>query len=116
MPKMKEFRIATKHGPGQAVKYHPIVYTRMTGIYSLALHRVSGPRSAWKVSDPVSGYGMRTLTATWKGIPVSSDSLTVKQAREVALAELDALVDRLGFDRFDATIQAARNKTTNKED
>jgi hypothetical protein len=114
---MKQFRIATIHGPGQTIKYHPLIYTRMTGIYSLALHRVNGPRSPWKVSDPVSGYGMRTLTATWKGVPVSSECMTVKQAREAALAELDALVDRLGFERFDATIQAARReKTTNKED
>lgn len=116
MPRLKEFHIATAKGPGPAIKYHPLIYTRMTGIYSLALHRVAGPRSAWKVSDPVSGYGMRTLTATHKGVPVSSASLTLKQAREIALAELDAMVDRLGFDRFDATIQAAREKTTNKED
>lgn len=116
MPKMKEFRIATKNGPGPAIKYHPLVYTRMSSVYALALHRVAGPRSDWKVSDPVSGYGMCTLTATHKGVTVSSSSFTLKQARELALAELDALVDRIGFGRFDATIQAAREKTTNKED
>lgn len=115
MPRLKEFRIATAKGPGPAIKYHPLLYTRMTGIYSLALHRVSGPRSEWKVSDPVSGYGMCTLTATHKGLPVSSSDLTVKQARALALAELDALVDRIGFDRFDITIKAAHEKTTTKD-
>lgn len=102
------FTPATTNGPGKPIAYKPLIYTRMTGIYRLALHRAS-PRGPWRVSDPVSGFCIARITATYKGVPVSSECLNQKQAQACALAELDLLVDRIGFDRFDRTITTAQS-------
>ena len=110
---MKAFHYRLKNGErsADAIKYHAVIYTRGSSAYRLALHRVllastgkpdrTGP---WVISDPVSGALVLRVTATYKGMPVSSESLTVAQAREFAIADLDRLVDRVGLDRFESVM------------
>ena len=104
---MKKFQAATKNNDGPMVPYYPIVYLCGSTADNLALHREK--RGApWFVSDPVSGYKILTIDATYKGIPVSSGHLSIAQAHECAMLELDLLVSRIGQDRLDKALTRAR--------
>ncbi len=74
-------------------------------MHRLALHREIGSapeRSRrWVVSDPLSGCLICRVSATYKGMPVSSAGLTIAQARSLALIDLDSLVDRIGLAEFE---------------
>ena len=112
MPKKPTFILRQRDGETRFVSYTPIVYTRGHEAWRLALHRVNGPGSEWTVSDPVSGYRVCRVTTTYKGVPVSSKDLTQRQAQQCALVDLDALVDRVGLDRFSAVLNAAQTPET----
>ena len=98
------FKIALRDGSSIDQAYTPLIYTRMSSIYRFALYK-SG--RDWIVSEPVSGYRVCRVTAQFKGMPVASGHLTLKQAREFALIDIDAIVDRIGFDAFDDRISEA---------
>lgn len=95
------------------VKYDRLAYMRGDRTYLFALHRefadVNAPRAAreWIVSDPVSGYRLLRVNAHYKGMPISSRSLTLAEARQCALADIDALVDRVGLEKFEEVIDRA---------
>ena len=102
------YRLRDGSRSSDPIKYHALIYTRGSAMHSLALHRVllattgkpdrTGP---WVVSDPVSGCLIVRVTASYKGMPVSSESLTIAQARSFALIDLDSLVDRIGLAEFE---------------
>lgn len=100
------FKMALRDGSYMDQAYNPLIYTRMHSVYRFALYK-SGRE--WIVSEPVSGYRVCRVTAHFKGMPVASGHLTLKQAREYALADIDAIVDRIGFDAFDQRINEALN-------
>lgn len=112
MPKKPTFILRQRDGETRETPYTPIIYTRGHEAWRLALHRVTGPGSEWIVSDPVSGYRVCRVTATYKGMPVASGSLTQRQAQQCALVDLDALVDRVGLERFSAVLSAAQTPET----
>lgn len=91
------------------IKYERLLYTRGHRAHIFALHREHGKttRKEWIVSDPVSGYRLLRVNAHYKGMPISSADLTLAQARQCALADIDALVDRVGLDQFEAVIDRA---------
>jgi hypothetical protein len=111
MAKKLTFNMIRLGGETQEVRYHPIVFLRGTRAWRLALHRepVLAGKGDWIVSDPVSGFRVCRITASYKGVPVSSKDLTVTQARGAALADLDLTVDRIGLDRFAQVLDAAQN-------
>lgn len=111
MPKKLTFNLIRLGGETQAVQYYPIVFLRGTAVWRLALHRdpVLAGKGDWIVSDPVSGYRVCRVTASYRGVPVSSKDLTVTQARGAALADLDLTVDRVGLDRFTRVLYEAQN-------
>lgn len=90
-------------------KYDRLLYTRGHRAHIFALHREHSKtaRKEWIVSDPVSGYRLLRVKAHYKGMPISSADLTLKQARMLALADIDALVDRVGLDKFESVIDRA---------
>ena len=92
-----------------ATKYDRLLYTRGHRAHIFALHREHSKttRKEWIVSDPVSGYRLLRVNAHYKGMPISSADLTLAQARMCALADIDALVDRVGLDQFEAVIDRA---------
>ena len=104
MAKLKTFHMRVGGGRPKPTKYHGLIYTRMSDIFDLALHKTDRD---WVISEPVSGCRILRVSAFFKGCPVVSDCLTLKQAREAALIDLDALVDRVGFDKFKAVISDA---------
>lgn len=116
MPKKPTFILRQRDGETRFVSYTPIVYTRGHEAWRLALHREGDKRSNWTVSDPVSGYRVCRVVATYKGVPVASGTLTLRQAQACALADLDALVDRVGLERFSAVLNAAQTPETANHD
>lgn len=117
MPKLT-FQPVTVKGKrlAQGVEYTALLYTAGTVTHRLALHRSSigvhpsFPRSSlsWQVSDPISGgLILRDVGAWVKGCPVSSAGLTLAGARMNAMASLDALLERIGSDAFNARLAAA---------
>ena len=109
------FNMAVRKGETLATTYTPIIYTRGHEAWRLALHRepVLAGKGDWLISDPVSGYRVARVTATHKGVPVSSRHLTVTQARAAALVDLDITVDRIGLDRFARVLNQAQTKKEN---
>lgn len=109
MSKKPVFTPAVRPGfePLPETKYDPLIFTRGHEMWRFALHRDPASKSAkpdWCVSDPVSGRLILRVKATYKGIPVANGNLTLKQAREFALVDLDALVDRVSLERFSSRI------------
>lgn len=111
MAKKLIFDLVRAGGIREPVQYYPLIFLRGSESWRLALHRepVLAGKGDWIVSDPVSGYRVARVTASYKGVPVSSRDLTVTQARAAALADLDLTVDRIGLDRFSAVLGAAQN-------
>ena len=112
MPKKQTFILRQRDGETRETPYTPIVYTRGHEAWRLALHRESDKHPNWIISDPVSGYRVCWVLATYKGMPVASGSLTQRQAQQCALVDLDALVDRVGLERFSAVLSAAQTLET----
>jgi hypothetical protein len=115
MPKKQTFNMILANKQTVPVEYYPIVYVRGTDAWRLALHRepVLAGKGEWIVSDPVSGMRACRVTATYKGMFVSSKDLTVAQARQAALAQLDLTVERVGLERFTRVLADAQK--TNPE-
>jgi hypothetical protein len=111
MPKKLIFNMIRANDVREAVQYYPIVFLRGSRSWRLALHRdpVLAGKGEWTISDPVGGYRVCRVTASYKGVPVSSRDLTVTQARAAALVDLDLTVDRIGLDRFAQVLDAAQN-------
>ena len=89
-----------------SVRYAPLIFTRGTQSHRLALHQRTGA-DRWRVSHPESGALILRVTATHKGVPVSTACLGLRDARQCALADLNGLVDRIGIERFESTLAAA---------
>lgn len=111
MSKKMIFQLIRAGGATEPVEYYPLIFMRGSNAWRLALHRepVLAGKGQWIVSDPVSGYRVARITATHKGMPVSSKNLTIAQARAAALVDLDLTVDRIGLDRFAQVLGAAQN-------
>lgn len=108
--KKQIFQLIRAGGTTEPVEYYPIVFLRGVESWRLALHRepVAAGKGDWIVSDPVSGYRVCRVTATYKGLPVTSHGLTVTQARAAALVDLDLTVDRIGLERFARVLNQAQ--------
>ena len=93
---------------GEPVPYAALIFTAGTVTHRLALHRepttLPDRYREWQVSHPGIGAKICRVTASHKGFPVSSAGLTVTQARSAALAQLEALCERIGSDKFNAVI------------
>lgn len=110
MTKKQIFNLAQAGGRFEPVEYYPLIYIHGSDTWRLALHRetVAAGRGDWLVSDPVSGYRVCRVTATYKGMPVTSNGLTVTQARAAALLDLDKTVSRIGHERFSHVLNEAQ--------
>jgi hypothetical protein len=82
-------------------KAYPLIYLCRGRVWRFALHKHVRD---WFVSDPISGARVCRVTASYKGVPVASRDLTIKQAMQAALVDIDAVVARVGFERFAATL------------
>lgn len=114
--KKQIFQMIRANGIVEPVDYYPIVFMRGSDAWRLALHRepVLAGKGDWIVSDPVGGYRVCRVTATYKGMPVASRTLTVTQARAAALVDLDSTVDRIGLERFSKVLNEAQKPKLEK--
>ena len=98
MAKKPVFMLALRNLPSVETAYTPLMYSRGTQTHKLALVKRAG---TWQVCHPGSGALVLRITASFKGMPVSSAGLTLAQARACALVDLDSLVDRAGLEHFE---------------
>ena len=98
---------------GAPVPYTPIIFLCGTVTHRLALHREPGPAPAayreWAVSHPVIGAKVCRVTGMFKGLPCSTKGLNSRQARAAAMAQLEALCERIGSEKFNATIKQVQH-------
>lgn len=98
MAKKPVFLLALRNSPSVETAYTPLMFTRGTMTHRLALVKRFGQ---WQICHPGSGALVLRITASFKGMPVSSAGLTLAQARACALVDLDSLVDRAGLEHFE---------------
>ena len=101
MAKKPVFLLALRNSDPVSTPYTPLRFTRGTLTHHLALVKRAG---TWQVCHPGSGALVLRITASYKGMPVSSAGLTLAQARACALVDLDSLVDRVGLEHFERVL------------
>ena len=102
MPK-QVFNLARRDGTTEQVAYHALVVISGTEVHKLALHKDN--TGDWIVSDPKSGAAVVRKVPVWyKGCPVSLRGATLKEAKQLALAEVEALIGRIGTERFNSVL------------
>jgi hypothetical protein len=74
MPKKPVFQMLVRDSAPIPTPYDPLIYTRMHEAWRFALHKTASGRD-WIISDPVSGAKICTVSATYKGMPVTSGDL-----------------------------------------
>ena len=88
------------------VEYRPLKVTVGETEHTLALHQSAG---YWRVSDPVCGGGICSVNGTYKGMPVSSNGMGVREATAAARETVASLVRRNGGPaEWNARLAAAR--------
>jgi hypothetical protein len=103
MAKKPTFILRRRGGKSEEVAFTPVMVIVGTTAHRLALHKDTV--GDWVVSHPESGAAViRRLTGWYKGIPVSMGKITLKQARELALFEVEALAQRIGSAKFNAAL------------
>lgn len=97
------FNLKRRDGSSQEVAGYPVIFLAGTMAHKLVLHKTE--LGNWVVSDPKSGAAViPRMTGHYKGCPVSTAGLTVRQAQALAMAELEILVSRIGSEKFNATL------------
>jgi hypothetical protein len=86
------------------VKSHLLVCHAGSVTHTLHLHRDS--LGLWAVSDPRSGVKVLHVVGQFKGLPVASKGMTLREIRGSAQQQIDALIERVGSDRFNAILTA----------
>lgn len=99
------FQALLRDGTTAPVEYTPLIVIAGSETHKLALHK--NPHGIWAVSDPKSGAGViRAVDGQYKGIRVSSRGLTLKEIRQLALADVENLIARIGSEKFNAVLAA----------
>jgi hypothetical protein len=103
MAKKPTFTLRRRDGTAEEVAYTPLMVIVGDQAHKLALHRDN--IGQWVVSDPKSGACViRHVHGQYKGIRVSSRNLKLSEIRQLALADVDALVQRFGSSKFNAVL------------
>ena len=98
----------------EPITYTPIIFICGTETHRLALHREIGlmrpSDSEWRISDPISGASIGRVRASYKGMPIASNRLTIAQARNCAMITLEEICEMRGSDEFNSKLRWAREK------
>jgi hypothetical protein len=86
----------------ETVKSHLLVCHAGSVTHTLHLHRDS--LGFWAVSDPRTGGKVLHVLGQYKGVPCSSNGLLLREVRGLAQQQIDALIERVGSDRFNAIL------------
>jgi hypothetical protein len=88
----------------ETVKSHLVVVTAGTVTHTLHLHRLTDGQ--WCISDPASGGRLLYVEGCYKGVPCSSRGLTLREAKAMAFAQVEAWIEHIGSDRFNNVLAA----------
>lgn len=88
---------------GEPIPYSPLMVIVGSEAHKLALHK--NPHGHWVVSDPKSGAKVCDVNGQYKGIRVSSKGLSLRDIRQLALADADTIAQRVGPDRFNEVLK-----------
>jgi len=88
----------------KTVKSHLLVCHAGSVTHTLHLHK--NDSGEWVVSDPGSGGKILHLEATHLGCPVSTYGFSYAEVKPLAFAQVEALIERVGSDRFNAILGA----------
>jgi hypothetical protein len=89
------------------LEYRPLTVTVGDQRHTLALHRF-GRNGDWLISDPITGGGIARVGSTYKGTPVSSKDLGVREATAEARSTVAQQAHRYGLAEWNARLAAAR--------
>ena len=89
----------------ETVKSHLVIVTAGTVTHALHLHRLTDGQ--WAVSDPATGGKVLYVEGRYKGVPCSSRGLTMREAKAMAFIQLEALIERIGSDKFNHVLAVA---------
>ena len=108
---MTTIRTMSDKGRSAPIQSHLLVCHAGTETYTLHLHRDGGDRrEEWVVSDPVSGMKVCFVHDWYKGLKLSSRSLNKPRAFPLAVAQVEALIERVGSEKFNNVLAAGRAK------
>ena len=98
-----------KDGSTKVIAYPPLIVIAGTQTHRLALHK--NDYEMWVVADPRTGaLVVKSVAGQWRGIRVSSRGLSMTEVRQLAIADVEAIIARLGTDRFNAVLNAGTLK------
>ena len=107
-------RDAQNNPIGAPVAFTPLIVIAGNVTHKLALHRecncLPERMKGWSVSHPAIGARVIEVRAWFKGCPVTSAHLTAKTARQEAVNQIDALLERIGTDKFNEIIASQTDK------
>lgn len=83
-------------------KSHLLVCHAGPVTHTLHLHKDS--LGFWVVSDPRSGGKVLHVQGQYKGVPCSSNGMLLRDIRGLAQAQIDALIERVGSERFNKVL------------
>ncbi len=87
----------------EEVKYTPLIVIAGSVVHKLALHKSSN--GVWMVADPKSGaVVIKAVQGQFAGLRLSHSSMTLRDIRPLALADVEALIERIGSERFNTTL------------
>lgn len=97
------FTLRHRDGTSEQIEYTPLMVIAGSEAHKLALHKDN--LGHWVVSDPKSGAAIvRHVSGQYRGITVPSKGLSLKDIRQLALADVENLIQRVGSERFNATL------------
>jgi hypothetical protein len=87
----------------EEVGYSPLMVVAGSTTHRLALHKSS--TGIWMVADPKSGAVIiRAVQGQFAGLRLDRSTMTLKEVRQLALADVELLISRIGSERFNATL------------
>jgi hypothetical protein len=87
----------------EEVEYSPLMVIAGSTVHRLALHKSSN--GVWMVADPKSGCVIiSAIQGQYRGIRVTSKGMTLKEVRQLALADVELLIGRIGSERFNSVL------------
>ena len=103
---MKTFALRNKDGTRVLEEYWPIT-VEVGGVHrTFALHRTK--MGDYRVSDIESGGSVIPQVTAWhKGVPCSTQGVNLGECRELAIAQVRALVKRVGVKHFERVLAQA---------
>jgi len=103
---MPTITLRTKNGDEIAtVKSHLLVVHAGSTTHTLHLHK--SVHGDWRVSDPRTGGSLLHVRGQYAGFSTSSTGYTLKQIRALAHSQIEALIERVGSDKFNHVLATA---------